>query len=128
MNIINRVGVVKHLQSLLACTQPQTCCSPRAVLFPSFLAGRNNPSLNNQQHLTTLVRSACVALQSYPMPTQAALSQALTEAGILEADVPVVFLHGIGGLPAYLELLQYLEAEGSPLLAVEVKSVAMRMG
>ncbi len=59
---------------------------------------------------------------------QAALSQALSEAGVLEAGVPVVFLHGIGGLPAYLELLNYLEAEGSPLLAVEVKSVAMRLG
>lgn len=64
----------------------------------------------------------------YTIHVQAALSQALSEAGILEAGVPVVFLHGIGGLPAYLELLNYLEAEGSPLLAVEVKSVAMRLG
>jgi hypothetical protein len=47
---------------------------------------------------------------------------------VIEAGVPVVFLHGIGGLPAYLELLNYLKAEGSPLLAVEVKSVGMRLG
>lgn len=72
-------------------------------------------------HAYTRVAHAFVPL------LQAALSAALTDAGIVEAGVPVVFLHGIGGLPAYLELLQYLVAEGNPLLAVEVKSVAMRL-
>lgn len=76
-----------------------------------------------RQIATNRHQSKTVSLHS-----QAALSQALSEAGVIEAGVTVVFLHGIGGLPAYLELLHYLEAEGSPLLAVEVKSVAMRLG
>ena len=59
---------------------------------------------------------------------QAVLSEALSQAGAVDTRAPVVFLHGIGGLPAYLELLLHLMAGGNPVLAVEVKSVAMRMG
>jgi pimeloyl-ACP methyl ester carboxylesterase len=44
------------------------------------------------------------------------------------AGVPLVFIHGIGGLPAYLELLLYLMALGNPLIVVEMKHVAMRLG
>lgn len=50
------------------------------------------------------------------------------DGGADDINTPVVFLHGIGGLPAYLELLLHLIAGGHPLLAVELKSVAMRLG
>lgn len=86
------------------------------------------PGMHTPQSVFKITHSITHEYHALAPHPQAALSMALTEAGILEAGVPVVFLHGIGGLPAYLELLQYLEAEGSPLLAVEVKSIAMRLG
>lgn len=78
---------------------------------------------------TTHVLSLCCKRHLLAHNKQDVLSEALSEAaGGVEAGIPVVFLHGIGGLPAYLELLLHLMAGGNPLLAVEVKSVAMRLG
>lgn len=63
-----------------------------------------------------------------PTDTLLLLQAALTDTDVMAAHIPIVFLHGIGGLPAYLELLLYMMALGNPLLVVEMRSVAMRLG
>lgn len=45
----------------------------------------------------------------------------------LNKDVPILFLHGVGGLPLYLEMIKYVTALGSPVLAVEYKHVGLRL-
>lgn len=76
-----------------------------------------------------LARKTSLLLSQKPSILQAALTGVLSfDGGADDINTPVVFLHGIGGLPAYLELLLHLIAGGHPLLAVELKSVAMRLG
>ena len=62
-------------------------------------------------------------MRSTNNPLQGALSD-----GLGSADTPVLFLHGVGGLPAYLEMLLYVVGLGHPVIAVEFKGVSMRLG
>eukprot|EP00775_Hariotina_reticulata_P003336 gene3336-3612_t len=61
-------------------------------------------------------------LRSMPNPLEDALSD-----GLGSQDMPVLFLHGVGGLPAYLEMLLQVMALGHPVIAVEMNTVAMRL-
>jgi hypothetical protein len=55
-------------------------------------------------------------LQSMPTPLEHALSD-----GLGSKDIPVLFLHGVGGLPAYLEMLmQVRKAQHLPWLVPEL--------
>lgn len=56
-------------------------------------------------------------------PLQGALSE-----GLGSADTPVLFLHGVGGLPAYLEMIMHVVGLGHPVIAVEFRGVSMRLG
>ena len=56
-------------------------------------------------------------------PLQGALSE-----GLGSADTPVLFLHGVGGLPAYLEMILHVMGLGHPVIVVEFKGVSMRLG
>eukprot|EP00877_Chromochloris_zofingiensis_P001901 jgi/Chrzof1/11711/Cz06g06140.t1 len=40
---------------------------------------------------------------------------------------PVVFLHGVGGLPLYIELLKHVAELGNPILAPEYRHVSLRL-
>jgi hypothetical protein len=62
-------------------------------------------------------------LRSTMNPLQGALSE-----GLGSADTPVLFLHGVGGLPAYLEMILHVIGLGHPVIAVEFKGVSMRLG
>lgn len=42
-------------------------------------------------------------------------------------STPVMFLHGVGGLWLYLEMLKHVIALGHPVIVVEYKHVAMRL-
>jgi hypothetical protein len=56
-------------------------------------------------------------------PLQGALSEQLGS-----RDTPVLFLHGVGGLPAYLEMILHVMGLGHPVIVVEFKGVSMRWG
>ncbi|WIA42213.1 hypothetical protein OEZ86_009473 [Tetradesmus obliquus] len=58
------------------------------------------------------------------------LQQVLTMTGMDAAPpgLPVLFLHGVGGLPAYLGLVLQMVAGGHPIIAVEFKGVSLRLG
>ena len=43
-------------------------------------------------------------------------------------DTPVLFLHGVGGLPAYLEMIHHVMGLGHPVILVEFRGVSMRWG
>ncbi|WIA31944.1 hypothetical protein OEZ86_002801 [Tetradesmus obliquus] len=64
-----------------------------------------------------------VMLKTMPNPLEDAL-----ESGLGGKDMPVLFLHGVGGLPAYLEMMLQVMALGHPLIVVECAAVAMRLG
>lgn len=57
------------------------------------------------------------------------LQQALSVSGLDDAapGTPVLFLHGVAGLPAYLELVLHIMAAGHPVLAVEMQGVSLRL-
>ncbi|WIA21228.1 hypothetical protein OEZ85_000471 [Tetradesmus obliquus] len=60
----------------------------------------------------------------------AAAANPLTEAVLpneSDKSVPVLFLHGVGGLMLYLEMLVYVIRLGHPVVVVEYKHVAMRL-
>jgi hypothetical protein len=56
-------------------------------------------------------------------PLQGALSEQLGS-----RDTPVLFLHGVGGLPAYLEMISHVMGLGHPVIVVEFRGVSMRWG
>jgi hypothetical protein len=58
------------------------------------------------------------------------LQQVLSATGMEAAPpgLPVLFLHGVGGLPAYLALVLQMVAGQHPIIAVEFKGVSMRLG
>ncbi|KAF6257737.1 Alpha/Beta hydrolase protein [Scenedesmus sp. NREL 46B-D3] len=58
------------------------------------------------------------------------LQQVLSMTGLEAASpgLPVLFLHGVGGLPAYLALVLQMVAAQHPIIAVEFKGVSMRLG
>lgn len=64
-----------------------------------------------------------VMLRGAANPLQGALSE-----GLGSADTPVLFLHGVGGLPAYLEMILHVMGLGHPVIVVEFKGVSMRLG
>jgi hypothetical protein len=64
-----------------------------------------------------------IMLRSAANPLQGALSE-----GLGSADTPVLFLHGVGGLPAYLEMILHVMGLGHPVIVVEFKGVSMRLG
>ncbi|KAF6265894.1 hypothetical protein COO60DRAFT_768266 [Scenedesmus sp. NREL 46B-D3] len=64
-----------------------------------------------------------VMLKALPNPLEDAL-----ESGLGSKDMPVLFLHGVGGLPAYLEMMLQVLALGHPLIVVECRAVAMQLG
>lgn len=68
-------------------------------------------------HTSVLLRGAANPLQG-----------ALSNAGLGSADTPVLFLHGVGGLPAYLEMILHVMGLGHPVIVVEFKGVSMRLG
>ncbi|KAF8059754.1 hypothetical protein HT031_005162 [Scenedesmus sp. PABB004] len=41
---------------------------------------------------------------------------------------PVLFLHGMGGLPAYLELVLWLLGAGAPVIALDLHNISCRWG
>ncbi|KAF8073253.1 NIFU1 [Scenedesmus sp. PABB004] len=47
--------------------------------------------------------------------------------GAGDAGVPVLFLHGVGGLVLYLEMLRHVVGLGHPVIVVEMKHVSMRV-
>lgn len=70
---------------------------------------------------------ACSArLASLEHPLAEVFSLAGLDAG--PPDTPLLFLHGVGGLPGYLELLLHLMATQHPIIAVEFKCVSARLG
>jgi hypothetical protein len=44
-----------------------------------------------------------------------------------QEHVPVMFLHGVGGLMLYLELLKHVIGLGHPIIVIEYKHVGMRI-
>lgn len=64
-----------------------------------------------------------VMLRGQANPLQGALSE-----GLGSADIPVLFLHGVGGLPGYLEMILNVMGLGHPVIVVEFRGVAMRLG
>lgn len=64
-----------------------------------------------------------IMLRGAANPLQGALSE-----GLGSADTPVLFLHGVGGLPAYLEMILHVMGLGHPVIVVEFKGVSMRLG
>lgn len=54
------------------------------------------------------------------------LSEALPR-GLQDTTTPVLFLHGVGGLMLYLELLKHVIGLGHPLVVVEYKHVGLRL-
>jgi hypothetical protein len=39
----------------------------------------------------------------------------------------VLFLHGVGGLVLYLDLVRHIAALGGPVIAVDIRHVGMRL-
>eukprot|EP00879_Flechtneria_rotunda_P023317 GHRR01024666.1.p1 GENE.GHRR01024666.1~~GHRR01024666.1.p1 ORF type:complete len:232 (-),score=99.68 GHRR01024666.1:487-1182(-) len=70
-----------------------------------------------------LTTQTSVMLRSMANPLQGALSD-----GLGSADTPVLFLHGVGGLPGYLEMILHVMGLGHPVIVVEFKGVSMRLG
>jgi hypothetical protein len=44
-----------------------------------------------------------------------------------EAAAPVLFLHGVGGLVIYLDLIRSIVNLGGPVIAVDIRHVGMRL-
>jgi len=42
-------------------------------------------------------------------------------------EMPILFLHGVGGLVFYVEMIRYILATGHPVIVVEYKHVGMRL-
>jgi hypothetical protein len=40
---------------------------------------------------------------------------------------PILFLHGVGGLVIYLDLIKHLARLGGPMIAVDIRHVGMRL-
>ncbi|WIA08349.1 hypothetical protein OEZ85_007789 [Tetradesmus obliquus] len=70
-----------------------------------------------------LSTATSIALRGMQNPLQGALSE-----GLGSADTPVLFLHGVGGLPGYLEMILHVMGLGHPVITVEFRGVAMRLG
>lgn len=54
------------------------------------------------------------------------LNEAISDSRNSKAT-PVMFLHGVGGLILYLEMLKHVIGLGHPVIVIEYKHVAMRL-
>jgi hypothetical protein len=92
-------GQQLHLQ---AAEQQQ---APARQLTPPPPVRRSTSSMKRRQGASTpstprLTTHTSNALKALPNPLEQALSEELAN-----PDMPILFLHGVGGLPAYLEML-----------------------
>jgi len=44
-----------------------------------------------------------------------------------EQAAPILFLHGVGGLVIYLDLIKHIAKLGGPILVVDIRHVSMRL-
>lgn len=86
-------------------------------------AGRKQAPASQPPLVPYLSTHTSVMLKALPNPLEDAL-----ESGLGSKDMPVLFLHGVGGLPAYLEMMLQVMALGHPLIVVQCTGVAMRLG
>jgi hypothetical protein len=90
------------------------------------MPGAVNPSAASSQAGAPLVPGLSMGPSMLLRGTNP-LQGALTE-GLGSADTPVLFLHGVGGLPAYLEMIMHVVGLGHPVIVVEFRGVSMRLG
>ncbi|WIA21765.1 hypothetical protein OEZ85_000927 [Tetradesmus obliquus] len=77
-------------------------------------------------HLPQLAPRTSQLLSAGTCPLQQVLTMTAMDAA--PPGLPVLFLHGVGGLPAYLGLVLQMVAGGHPIIAVEFKGVSLRLG
>jgi hypothetical protein len=73
----------------------------------------------------------CSTLLADPMAVKEADGLAAQKNPLQDAlpkgNTPVLFLHGVGGLMLYLEMLKHVIGLGHPVIVVEYKHVGMRL-
>jgi hypothetical protein len=75
------------------------------------------------EHVSTMYAAAAAAVVADAAGGFNPLAGAVS--GVKAA--PILFLHGVGGLGIYLEMIHHVLALGHPVLVVEFKHVAMRL-
>lgn len=88
----------------------------------SFFNRRSKPAAAAPKLNPYLSTHTSAMLKNMPNPLEDAFQDELGA-----KDMPVLFLHGVGGLPAYLEMILQVMALGHPLVIVQFNSVAMRL-
>eukprot|EP00878_Enallax_costatus_P038634 GHUV01044020.1.p1 GENE.GHUV01044020.1~~GHUV01044020.1.p1 ORF type:complete len:508 (+),score=121.93 GHUV01044020.1:228-1751(+) len=99
---------------------PAPAASPPAR--KSFLSRRSKPAGPPPVVNPYLSTHTSIMLKNMPNPLEDAFHDELGA-----KDMPVLFLHGVGGLPAYLEMILQVMALGHPLIIVQFNAVAMRL-
>eukprot|EP00878_Enallax_costatus_P011622 GHUV01012131.1.p1 GENE.GHUV01012131.1~~GHUV01012131.1.p1 ORF type:complete len:755 (+),score=214.24 GHUV01012131.1:258-2522(+) len=100
--------------------------APAACQVHSAVSCASNASvspLSTPPLVSGLDTHTSIMLRGQANPLQGALSE-----GLGSADTPVLFLHGVGGLPAYLEMILNVMGLGHPVILVEFRGVSMRLG
>jgi len=126
----------RFLDSLLGRLSP----SPPPPRQPSGSSGSNGNGSNGSSAAeggadwTPFADPSAVEDESPFATSAAAEAQGAAEPNPLEKALPkgdkttpVMFLHGVGGLMLYLEMLKHVIALGHPVIVIEYKHVGMRL-
>lgn len=96
--------------------------APPSVANRRLVGRRSKPVVAASNLNPYLSTHTSVMLKNMPNPLEDVFQD-----GLGAKDMPVLFLHGVGGLPAYLEMLLQVMALGHPLIVVQFNAVAMRL-
>jgi hypothetical protein len=126
-----------HANSLhvLTCTvhPVAVCCVARRLGYYTLGCGNNSSSSTAQ--CTPPSAAPSVSPFAAHQPAAAAAGQGLDSNPLQDAvsfggssvATPVLFLHGVGGLLPYLEMLRHVIGLGHPVVLVECKHVSLRL-
>jgi hypothetical protein len=135
----------KHAAAFLGCLSDavlpaSACCDHRQLGYYSIACGSSSSSnaatdCSQQQPspVSSYSTSPFAAQQPAVVPSHSSsttssnpLRGAVSFEGSSQAT-PVLFLHGVGGLLPYLEMLQHVIGLGHPVIVVECKHVSLRI-